>query len=85
MHKVEQQSYKSCMALLKLADKYSVTRLESACERALSYSNIPSYKSIQTIIKYGQDKVKVDSIEENTCSENYGFTRGADYYRRNKE
>ena len=34
-HKVEQQGYRPCMALLKLADKYSVIRLEAACEKAL--------------------------------------------------
>jgi hypothetical protein len=33
-YKIEQQSYRSCMGLLKLADKYSVTRLEAACRRA---------------------------------------------------
>lgn len=31
---VEQQSYRSCMGLLKLADKYSVDRLEAACSKA---------------------------------------------------
>ena len=31
-YKVEQQGYKSCMALLKPADKYSSTRLEAACK-----------------------------------------------------
>lgn len=30
-HKVEQQGYRSCMALLKLADKHGVVRLEAAC------------------------------------------------------
>ena len=29
--RVEQQSYRSCMGLLKLADKYSAERLEAAC------------------------------------------------------
>ena len=36
--KVEQQGYKACMGLLKLADKYSAERLENACKRALSYT-----------------------------------------------
>lgn len=30
---VEQQGYKSCMALLKLADQYSPLRLEAACKK----------------------------------------------------
>ncbi|WP_410514036.1 hypothetical protein PaeBR_08420 [Paenibacillus sp. BR2-3] len=41
-HKVEQQGYRSCMALLKLADKHGVIRLEAACARALSYTPRPS-------------------------------------------
>lgn len=82
-HKVEQQGYKSCMALLKLADKYSVTRVESACQKALSYTPRPSYKSVQTILKTGQDKVVTEEVptppsKESTAS--FGFTRGSGYY-----
>lgn len=84
IHKVEQQAYKSCMALLKLADKYSIQRVECACKKALSYSVTPSYKSVQTIIKNGQDKNINQPLKEISDSENFGFTRGADYYGRNK-
>ena len=37
-YKVEQQGYKSCMGLLKLANKYTPERLENACKRALEYT-----------------------------------------------
>jgi len=82
-HKIEQQSYRSCMALLKLADRYSVTRLESACIRALSYTPSPSYKNISTILKSGQDKLTKPEteIQINDEADKHGFTRGADYYR----
>ena len=40
-HKVEQQGYKSCMALLKLSDHYSVVRLEDACRKALTFTPSP--------------------------------------------
>ena len=40
-YKVEQQGYKSCMGLLKLADKYTPERLENACKRALEYTPPP--------------------------------------------
>ena len=40
--RVEQQSYRSCMALLKLTEKYSEKRLEAACKLALSYTASPS-------------------------------------------
>jgi transposase len=82
-HRVEQQGYKSCMALLKLADKYSVTRVEAACKKALSYTPSPGFKSIKTILNTGQDKLPkaetATTSKENT-SANFGFTRGARYY-----
>ncbi len=33
MHKVEQQGYKSCVSLIKLADRYGTDRVENACAR----------------------------------------------------
>jgi hypothetical protein len=83
-HKVEQQGYKSCMTLLKLTDKYSSQRLESACARALSYTARPSLKSIQSILKSGQDKLSDSkpAPESTSNSSQYGFTRGAEYYKR---
>jgi len=79
-HKIEQQGYKSCMGLLKLADKYSALRLENACERALYYSPQPSYRSIKTILTTGSDQLKAEEPAVKTTS-THGFTRGADYYR----
>jgi transposase len=82
---IEQQSYKACIGLLKLADKYSVARLESACKRALTYTASPSLKSIQAILKTGSDKLpeKVDSTASHeSAPSQYAFTRGAKYYGR---
>jgi len=84
-HKVEQQGYRSCMGLLKLADRYSISRLEASCKKALSYTPNPSFKSVKTILSTGQDKVAEEySTKINDESANYGFTRGADYYGRKK-
>lgn len=81
--KVEQQGYKSCMALLKLGDKHSLPRLEAACAKALSYTPNPGYKNIKTILTTGQDKVKTEEVKiDNTAA--HGITRGADYYGRDK-
>lgn len=82
-YKVEQQGYKACMGLLKLADKYSAERLENACKRALAYTPRPSLKNVQTILSSGQDKISEDSTAQPSSSQ-YGFTRGADYYDRRK-
>jgi len=83
--KVEQQSYKTCIALLKLADAYSATRLEAACEKALCYHSYPSFRSIKTILKTGSDKrVKenpralLEKPEKDT--QQYAFIRGKAYY-----
>ena len=82
--KVEQQSYRSCMGLLKLADRYSVDRLESACQKALLYTAAPSYKSIKNILAAGQGKSGAVSTvsSSNTTQNKHAITRGADYYRR---
>ena len=85
MYAVEQQGYKACMALLKLTDKYPPARLENACRKALSYTPQPSYKSIQSILKSGQDKLLLEEPElPAKKASQYSFTRGADYYRRDK-
>ncbi|MFD0717710.1 IS21 family transposase [Paenibacillus sp. GCM10027626] len=84
-HKVEQQGYRSCMALLKLADKHGVSRLEAACARALSYTPRPSFQSIKTILTTGQDRLETQTPGESqaaSSSENHSFVRGADYYGR---
>lgn len=85
-YKAEKQALKSCMSLAKLADKYSVERLELACKRALEYSPRPNLNSIKTILKTGQDKLQLNSTnlinETEKQTGSYGFTRGAAYYGR---
>jgi transposase len=78
-NKVEQQGYKACMALLKLADKFTPERLEAACAKALSYTPRPSYKSVSAILNSGQDKLPADTVVSKTNP--HGFVRGANYYK----
>ena len=82
--RVEQQSYRSCMGLLKLADKYTVDRLEAACKKALSFTATPSYKSIKNILDTVNDRVDPANKEQPStpATNNHALTRGADYYRR---
>jgi transposase len=85
-NQIEQQGYKTCIALLKLSETYSASRLEQACKRALSLTERPSFKSIQIILKSGQDNLSKDepvtSLKETSHS---SFTRGMEYYRRKEE
>ena len=66
------------MALLKLSGHYSSHRLESTCQKALSYTSSPNLKSIQSILKSGQDELLDEDApvrpEEPTA---HKFTRGA--------
>ena len=82
--KVEQQSYRSCMGLLKLKDKYSSGRLEKACEKALSYSNHPSYKSIKNLLAAMKQSPEEALSEETAEQKPRGITRGAGYYGGNR-
>ena len=85
-NQIEQQGYKSCIALLKLSDAYSALRLERACQTALSFTERPSLKSIQIILKSSQNNLPHDepgkSPPETSSSR---FTRGRDYFRRKEE
>jgi transposase len=81
-HKVEQQGYRSCMALLKLSDRFTPERLEAACGVALTYTRNPSYKTVQSVLGSGRDKVDTESAPRPPAS---GFTRGAGYYGRGRE
>ncbi|HSI67690.1 MAG TPA: IS21 family transposase [Planococcus sp. (in: firmicutes)] len=88
-YKIEKQALKSCLALFKLADQYSIERIETACKRALEYSARPNINSLKTILKTGQDKLATISSTETAKKENqvnaHGFTRGAAYYGRKEK
>ena len=79
--RVEQQSYRSCMGLLRLSDKHTPQKLEKACERALSYSGKPSYKSIKNLL-VGMKQASDDGLASVLDAETRprGITRGAKYY-----
>lgn len=84
--KAPEQSYKTCASLMKLGERYSTQRLETACKRVLEFSSVPSVRNISSILKNGQDKLPV-SKEVPTHAEpnSYGITRGAAYFRRGGE
>lgn len=80
--RVEQQSYRSCMGLLRLADKHTSQWLDKACERALSYSGKPSHKSIKNLIT--AMKQEPDALPSDEEGKPRGITRVARYYRGNR-
>jgi transposase len=75
-----EQGYRSCLGILRLADRYSKERLESACARALRFETV-SYKSVKSILETGMDR---QSIDPEPAPEIHGLVhanvRGAAYY-----
>jgi hypothetical protein len=55
-----EQSYKSCIGVLKLAPKVGNERMNNACKRALEYG-IYNYKIVQTILEKNLDKSSPDN------------------------
>ena len=81
--KVEEQSYKTCNALLHLSSKYSPERLEHACQRVLSFTPRPSYRAVDSVLKSRQDVLEASVKEQDTnvnSAVGHGFIRGAEYY-----
>lgn len=80
-HRVEEQAYKGCLSLLKLADKYLPERLENACRIALIRIPNPRYKNIRLILESGQDKKEtLQSHSSSSVSNKFACVRGASYY-----
>ena len=79
-YRVEEQAYKGCLSLLKLADKYSSDRLENACRVALVHIPSPRYKNIRLILEAGQDLPKKEEPEDTSNINRFTHLRGASYY-----
>lgn len=75
-----EHGYRACLGLLNLARRYSKTRLEKACERALAIRSI-NYQSIASILKQGLDQ---QTLEGDTHLQDdlplHDNVRGAGYY-----
>ena len=85
-NQIEQQGYKACLALLKLSDTYSAAGLEQACKRALSFTERPSLKSIQIILKSGQIMLsRQEPFHKLPEIQSTAFTRGREYYQQKEE
>ena len=74
-----QQSYRSCLGILRLGEPYSDKRLEAACGRALLLGSY-RYKSIESILKHGLDSRPLPEQQELDIPEDHDNIRGPSYY-----
>jgi transposase len=76
---VPEQSYRSCLGILRLAEKYGALRLEAAAQRALQ-TDVPTYKSVAAILKNGLDALALPAAQPASPPLEHDNIRGADYY-----
>ena len=81
--KVEQQAYKSCLAILNLSKRYSESLLELACKEAVGLGCC-YLKAIQKIIKSFTKKEASQEVQNNddNTTNPHGVTRGPEYFER---
>ena len=76
-YEVEEQAYKSCIAMLKLAETYTDKRLENACKLALKRDPAPGYSYLKNILAQGLD---IEAEQASKPRKAHAFLRGAAYY-----
>ncbi len=74
-----EQGFRSCLGIVRLADRYGSDRLEAAASRALALCSY-SYRSVESILKNGLDKEPLpgDPPDERSHPDHQNV-RGADY------
>jgi len=75
-----QQSYRSCMGIMRLREYYGVERLENACMRAVKY-RVSTYRSIKAILVGGLDRqADLFGHRVNRSMPSHENIRGEGYY-----
>ena len=86
--RIEQQTYRSCMGVMRLTDKYSKDKLETVCKKALQFTAAPSYKGIKNLFATmkPEDFAPGEEPQDKSQQKNpYSLTRGAKYYGGKKD
>ena len=74
-----QQSYRTCLGILRLGKSYGDKRLEAACGRALLLGTC-RYKSVESILKHSLDSRPLPEQQELDIPEDHDNIRGPSYY-----
>lgn len=74
-----EQNYRSCLGLLRLAEKFGHLRFEAACRRA-NFFGISSFKSIRSMLSTGQDFLPLPTKTLSISPPLHENIRGNSYY-----
>ena len=78
-YRLEEQAYKACLSLLKLADTYGTQRLNTACSIALLQVPVLRYKLIHNTLVTKQDQA-IEKPPEEALTSSHAVVRGAADY-----
>jgi transposase len=73
-----EMGYRGCLGIIRLAEKYSVRRVEAAAERAL-LTGACRYKSVESILRNSLDRVPPTSPSP-ACTPLHDNIRGSEYF-----
>lgn len=74
-----EQGYRPCLGILRLGNRYTPERLETACARALEIGGV-SYRSIKSILEHGLDRLPLEEQATLGLPQSHENVRGSDYY-----
>ena len=74
-----QQGFRACLGLMRLGKRYGASRLEAACQRALTLRAC-SYKSIESMLKHDLDRQPLPAMRTAPPAITHGNIRGPQYY-----
>jgi Mu transposase, C-terminal domain len=74
-----EQGFRACLGIMRLGKKYTPERLEAAATRAVRIRGY-SYKSIDSILKNGLDRVPMEERKEVIAVIQHDNIRGKEYY-----
>ena len=76
-----EMGYRSCLGIIRLAQQYSVQRVEAAAERAL-LTGACRYQSVKSILKNSLDTIPLSPPQPGSPPLTHDNVRGAEYFDR---
>jgi len=74
-----EQSYRTCLGILRLGKSYGDARLEAACQRALVLG-AQSVRSVESILKHRLDEQPLGESQESLLPDEHENVRGSTYF-----
>ena len=71
--------YRSCLGIIRLAERYSATRMEAAAQRALE-TNACRFKSAESILKNSLDQQPLTQLPSLPPPPPHNNIRGGEYF-----